>query len=62
MGKGLRIRLFFEPRDLWVGLYWNGPYFQHIEDGYGLEPPEQRIDFYLCLLPCLPLKFTFWRV
>lgn len=38
----------FEPRDLWVGLYWEHREFE-------------RWVFYLCLVPCLPLRIKFQR-
>jgi len=41
------IRLLFEPRDLWVGVYWD------------LRPKELRI--YVCFLPCLPILITVTR-
>jgi hypothetical protein len=40
--------IYFEPRDLWVGLYWEHDEFE-------------RWCFYLCLLPCLPLRVKFRR-
>jgi len=55
----MNIRAKFEPRDLWVGIYWkdelvygrcavtNMRYGRWIERTY-----------YLCLLPCLPVIFT----
>jgi hypothetical protein len=38
--------LLFEPRDLWIGVYWTVP--------EGSWP--QRIDLYICPLPTLVLK------
>lgn len=53
---GLRVRLEFVPRDVWVGAYWrrdtardNAPF---AFDSY---------DLWLCLLPCLPLHVTWYR-
>lgn len=48
------VRLIWEPRDLWVGVYWTndrimGDQGQHLEN-------KRRI--YICLLPCLPIVFT----
>jgi hypothetical protein len=41
------LELLFEPRDLWVGVYWT-------------RPPQvnwkHAVDVYVCVLPCLPLK------
>jgi hypothetical protein len=35
-------RLYFEPRDCWIGLYW--------------KRYPQAIDLYICGLPMLPLN------
>lgn len=44
------IRWLWEPRDMWIGIFWNRVY-----DG---PAPQQRYLFvYVCLLPCLPLVF-----
>jgi hypothetical protein len=40
------IRVKFEPRDIWIGVYWNKPY-------YGLE-------VYICVVPCLPIKLQWY--
>ncbi len=37
----------FEPRDIWIGVYWNR------EDDYN--------EFYVCLLPMLPIRFLWGR-
>lgn len=50
------ITIKFEPRDIWVGVYW---YFTR-----SIESPYKRLDIYLCVLPMLPIKFRFewgWR-
>ena len=39
--------LLLEPRDLWVGLYWNK-----------VENKSQRMDIYICIIPCLPLRIS----
>ncbi len=43
------VQFYFEPRDIWVGLYW--------------KSFRGDIDFYLCLVPMLPLHIKledFW--
>jgi hypothetical protein len=42
------IKLIFEPRDLWIGLYWNK------EKMPGGKP--WVLTLYLCLIPMLPLR------
>jgi hypothetical protein len=52
---GWTVRLLFEPRDLWVGVYWDRIY----------EVYEQGYDLYICLLPMLPIKVSCrkrWRI
>ena len=45
------MRIYFEPRDCWVGLYWKKePTF------FGWRC--YRIQWYLCLLPCLVIHLT----
>lgn len=40
------IQLLFEPRDLWIGVYWN------VEQKY----QENELSIYFCLIPCLPIR------
>ena len=47
-----KTRLLFEPRDLWVGLYWD---YQRIGRIW-------HCDFYICILPMLPVKITVIRL
>ena len=44
----LSFSLCFEPRDLWVGLYWSKG---EIYNWFG----------WLCLIPCLPLRIHFQK-
>jgi hypothetical protein len=48
-GYSLRasLRLIWEPRDIWIGLYWEGSF------------NDWRA--YLCLLPCLPIRLHVKR-
>lgn len=41
----------FEPRDLWLGLYWKT----------GMEANWQVVTCYVCLLPTLPIIFVLER-
>lgn len=39
--KGWSIRIKLEPRDLWVGLYWDNK--------------PQWFDVYICIIPVVPI-------
>lgn len=45
-GFGWSLALKFDPRDVWVGVYWN--------------PNPGRLDVYVCLLPLLPIHLCLW--
>ncbi len=44
------IELLFEPRDLWVGVYWT-------RRAQGFDGPGE-LHIYACALPCLPLHIV----
>jgi hypothetical protein len=43
--------LIFEPRDLWVGVYWDRPQAQ--------RGGTRWLLIFFCLIPMLPLKIRF---
>lgn len=45
--KKVVARIFFEPRDIWIGVYWNIPY------EYGSR--HRYLNLYICILPMLPI-------
>lgn len=47
VGKRVRARLYFEPRDIWVGLFWD------VRDG--------QLNIWLCVVPLFPLQLVFPR-
>lgn len=55
-GKGydnkVSAKIIWEPRDLWLGLYW---------DVTRLGASFQAIKLYLCIVPCLPLRVHYKR-
>jgi hypothetical protein len=52
---GPQVRLLFEPRDLWVGIYWRVIRFY--------QPPRRprRWDIYICLIPTLPIRVRWYK-
>ena len=50
------MKIKFEPRDLWVGVYW---------DRAGrvttLETDQQYYRIYVCVIPCFPIEFEVRR-
>lgn len=53
-----RVRILWEPRDLWIGVYWDRP--RPLDMGYGFM--LRCLHIYVCLVPCLPVKITLTRV
>lgn len=50
------IQLKFNPHDIWIGVYWTL--------SKSIESPYRDLKIYLCLVPCLPIRFRFewgWR-
>jgi hypothetical protein len=43
-------RIAWEPRDLWVGIYWT-------KRDYGTE--LKAFQLYVCILPCFPIILTW---
>ncbi len=46
--NGISIKVIWEPRDLWIGLYW--------------DAARDHFKLYLCVLPCLPIRIHFKRI
>jgi len=42
------VRFQFEPRDLWIGVFWRVNYDWVV-----------RLQVYICLLPCFPILLSF---
>lgn len=54
-----RASLWWEPRDLWIGCFWTKE-AKVMDTAAGLLRWWQY-DVFLCLLPCLPLRFRWTR-
>ncbi len=58
--RRVTFRLLFEPRDAWVGVFWN-----HVVDLYWAPPrfssKARFLLIYICLIPCLPVVIAVRR-
>lgn len=56
-GAGMRVRLEFKPQDLWIGVYWSvsRSYF------YPEDVECTYCDLWVCLVPMLPIHFSWMR-
>ncbi len=50
------MRIKFEPRDLWVGLYWTSIRITTLDEDY------ERFDYHFCLVPCFPICWSRTRI
>lgn len=50
----VRLRLLFEPRDLWVGVYWN----LRRTTPSTIVGVRWLLEIYLCVVPMFPLLLT----
>lgn len=48
----MKLDLFFEPRHLWIGIYWT------IQRQYVGNRFDRWLLIYLCLIPCVPLRLA----
>lgn len=51
MRKNIMIEIKFEPRDLWIGVYWN------VEQDY---LNRRSLKIYICIMLMLPIIITLF--
>jgi hypothetical protein len=51
----------WEPRDLWIGVYWRGKRLTVAETDCAKVVNVRLYDLWVCLLPCLPLHVRWSR-
>lgn len=53
----MTVRIRFEPGDLWLGAFIEKRTFMHVDT----SPARYEWSVYVCLLPCLPIRFRWER-
>jgi hypothetical protein len=48
------VKIKFEPRDIWIGAYWN---FKN--DGHKFGKWWRYLDIYICIVPLFPIHLHF---
>lgn len=54
----MKIKLLFEPRDFWIGVYWKR---RIMTDNNIKVIQTTTYTFYVCLIPMFPIKIQFAR-
>lgn len=54
--RGWKVRIKWEPRDCWIGLYWT----RRVEF-MGQPPRRASRQWFICIVPCLPIVVTRWE-
>lgn len=50
IGLKWAVKCYFEPRDIWLGVYWD-------RKPKTADPRLRWWDIYICLIPCFPIRF-----
>lgn len=53
--RGVSIRIYWEPRDCWIGFYWTFTRGKCNTIDAPVLHWDEEWHLYICLLPCLPL-------
>lgn len=56
----MAVKIYFEPRDVWVGVYWN-VVKQDFLSFPGSRARAKEFSVYVCLIPFFPIRFRWLR-
>lgn len=45
----MKIKIKFEPRDIWIGVYWTTNFL------WTRKESVKTVKIYICIIPCLPI-------
>jgi hypothetical protein len=54
----ISVRVKFERRDLWIGLFWDRDFSLNVANEYGEYEVRKIVKLYFCLIPLLPIIVT----
>ena len=52
---------YWEPRDIWVGVYWTRDEVKITRPDWSGVDYRERLTIYVCLVPCLPIRVRWWN-
>lgn len=50
----MKFEWLFEPRDLWIGVYWTVKPWGDVKGNV-----DRYVEIYVCFVPCLPIKISW---
>ena len=56
--RGVSFSIKWEPRDLWIGVYWTNSFYECFRDA--VYKHGNHWCLYVCIVPCVPILIQFF--